>query len=266
MQYSSGTEIGKAAFDIAMRLSALSVLILTAFTSGDAQQAKFDKLASEGNLAFTAGRFAAAERAYLEALEEETKEKQASASSRLVILNALATIPLTCKVDTQRPSPYVNGHEPSPKQHLVDLPRPWLISSVQWRPSSYTSATTEERSGAYDTQSQFANGLLLGIMRRSLSKLTLQLLGVVLCGQGKCKQADQVVKRALRLCEPGNASCQVGLAAALTTLGAINVSRRRYSEAEDRYRAAIETLAAGLRPFQCHACSGPCGTCVALCE
>ena len=246
MQYSSGTEIGKAAFDIAMRLSALSVLILTAFTSGVAQQAKFDKLASEGNLAFTAGRFAAAERAYLEALEEETKEKQASASSRLVILNALATIfnmqgryseaESVCQRALTLAETTSGGSTPAMANILS------TVASIELHVGHYGRAeqsirhaiAIRERSSTGDHETELVADFAT--------------LGVVLCGQGKCKQADQVVKRALRLCEPGNASCQVGLAAALTTLGAINVSRRRYGEAEDRYRAAIETLAAAYGP------------------
>jgi tetratricopeptide (TPR) repeat protein len=67
------------------------------------------------------------------------------------------------------------------------------------------------------------------------------LLGVALCSQGKCKQAERIIQQALTLCEAG-LDCLGAKASARMTLAAISTRRGRYREAEDSYRNALEIL------------------------
>jgi tetratricopeptide (TPR) repeat protein len=73
------------------------------------------------------------------------------------------------------------------------------------------------------------------------------LLGVALCSQDKCKQAERIIQQALTLCEAG-LECLSAKASARMTLAAISTRRGRYREAEDSYRDALEVLERTLGP------------------
>jgi tetratricopeptide (TPR) repeat protein len=214
----------------------VAAVVLTAVTV--AAQATFGTLAAEGDLAFNHGKFADAEKAYLEALKQPKETPEAS-SRQAAILNSLATIYNLegrypqAEVLCQRALTLVKTSTSKTDPALAGIFS--TLGSVNLHLGKYAKAEQSiQRAITIFKQDSRDHHIAL------LADYTL--LGVALCSQGKCKQADQVVQQALTLCEPNGAGCQNGIAAARATLAAIYARRGHYRQAEESYRNGLETL------------------------
>jgi tetratricopeptide (TPR) repeat protein len=225
-----------------MRSSNVVAGFLLAVASVVAQQNKVDELAARADSEFAQGKFAEAERAYLEVLKE-THETSDPPSRLAITLHALATI-YNLQGRYKEAEPLCRR-----ALALVDA-SPGAIESSS---ILSTLASIEIHIGEYGQAEQN--------IRRAIT-IRLQYfkdhdpdlvayyttLGVVLCSEGRCKQANEVVQHALRLCETSFVDCQTAIATARTTLGAINVNLKRYSEAEEWHRGALDLLVATYGP------------------
>ena len=211
----------------------------TVVTAHAQQQSKFDELAIEGNLAFSRARFADAERFYLEALDHINDASDAN-SGQLAILVPLATIYniqgryTEAESLCRRALIFVQATSPR-KIDLVTASIFGTLASIEIHTGQYGKAELNIRR-AITIRKQYH----VDHDTELLAAYTT--LGVVLCGEGHCKQADQVLREALRPFESDTARSQVSIAAAASILGAINMDRRRYREAEECYRRALNML------------------------
>jgi tetratricopeptide (TPR) repeat protein len=216
----------------------IAVLFLTAVSLASSAQATFESLAAEGDLAFTRGTFADAEKAYLEALER-AKETREVTSRQAVVLNSLATIYnlegryLQAEALCQRALTLLETSSSKTDPALASIFG--TLGSINLHLGKYTKAehSIQQAIAIYQQDSRDHHVELLA---------DYTLLGVALCSQERCKQADQVVQHALTLCEPNGAGCQNGIAAARATLAAIYARRGQYRQAEELYRSGLETL------------------------
>jgi tetratricopeptide (TPR) repeat protein len=225
-----------------MRFSNIVAGFLWTFASIVPQQNKVDQLAAQADLAFTRGKFAEAEKAYVEALKE-TNETADLPSHLAITLNALATI-------YNLQGRYKEA-EPLCRRALALVE----ASSDEIELSSIlnTLASIELHYGEYGKAEQnIRRAITIGLQYVKDHDPGLvayyTTLGVVLCMEGRCKQANEVVQQALRLCETNYVGCQAAIATARTTLGAINMNRKRYGEAEEWYRGGLDLLAATYGP------------------
>jgi len=225
-----------------MRSSNVFAGFLLTVASVVAQQNRVDGLASQADLAFTQGKFAEAERAYLEVLKE-TNETTDPPSRLAKTLNALATI-------YNLQGRYKEA-EPLCQRALALVEA--SSGGIESASILSTLASIEIHIGEYgkaEKNIRRAITIRLQYFKDHDPELVAYYttLGVVLCTEGRCKQANEVVRQALRLCETSYVDCQTAIATARTTLGAINVNRKRYSEAEEWYRGALDLLAATYGP------------------
>ena len=220
----------------------VAALVLTAVPA--AGQATFGTLAAQGNLAFSHGKFADAEKAYVEALKQP-KETPEATSREAAILNSLAIIySLEGRYAESeslclRAVALVETTSANSDPVLASILS--ALGSVNLHLGKYSKAEQYiQRAIAlrkHDSRDDHA-GLLADYT----------LLGVALCSQDKCRQAEQVIQQALPLCEFGSIDCQNGSAAARATLAAIYARRGRYREAEESYNEAVEILQEAFGP------------------
>jgi tetratricopeptide (TPR) repeat protein len=223
--------------------AALAGLILTGTSLTIAQQTKFEKLATEADFAFGHGRFAEAEKAYLDAIEQAPETPEAAPRYPL-ILNALATIYRLEGRYAQSESLCIRAitmvETTSSKTDLVLSSMLTTLGSVDLHLGKYSKAEQCFRRAIAICKQDPGNH-----DRELIAEYAL--LGVALCSQDKCKQADQIVQQAMTICEAG-LDCQNGKASARVTLAAIYAKRGRYREAEGSYRDALEILERSLGP------------------
>jgi tetratricopeptide (TPR) repeat protein len=220
----------------------VAAVALTTVTA--AGQATFGPLAAQGDLAFSHGKFADAEKAYVEALKQPRETPQAT-SREAAILNSLAIIYSLKGRYAESESLCLRAlaivDTTSGKTDTVLASILSALGSVNLHLGKYSKA---------EQYIQWAIALRKHDARDQHTGLLADytLLGVALCSQGKCRQAEQVIQQALPLCEFGSIDCQNGSAAARATLAAIYARRGRYREAEEWYNEALEILEAAFGP------------------
>jgi len=195
------------------------------------------ELTAEADRAFVNGKFATAEAAYLQALGQLENSPEAT-SRQPKILSGLAAI-----------YNFEGRYAESESLCIRAITMVETTSSKTDRVLASmltTLGTVDVNLGKYSKAEQcFRRAIAickhdLGNHDRELIA-EYALLGVALCSQGKCKQADRIIQQALTLCETG-LDCLSAKASARMTLAAISTRRRRYREAEDSYRDALEIL------------------------
>jgi tetratricopeptide (TPR) repeat protein len=206
-------------------------------------QSTVESLTSEADLAFRQGRFSEAEKAYLQALEV-VNTTSGEASRQPAILNSLAAI-----YDLR--GRYADAESLSSRAlkmveagDKTDPILPIILGTLG------SVEAHLEKFGRAEHHVQRAIALRERYLSDHRPELLADytLLGVVLCARGKCKHGEQLVRRALTLCEPGVRECQGGVAVARTGLARIEMRRKHYTEAEQGYREALATLEATSGP------------------
>ena len=217
--------------------SLLVGLTLSVIAISAAPLSSVESLIAEGDVAVRHGRLADAEKAYLEAIEE-AKKTPGDLPRQPMLLNSLAAVYS------------MEGRYPE-AESLCQRAITILGASVSPADPALanilnTLATVELHFGQYSKAEQYVQRAIATdtqhLPDRSAELLAdYTTLGVALCARGKCKQADQVLRQGLQICMEGPA-CQVVTVAARSALAGVNVSRKRYLEAEQNYRKALEIL------------------------
>jgi len=200
-------------------------------------QSPVESLTAEGEVAFRQGRFSDAEKAYLQALEV-VNTTSGEASRQPVILNSLATIydvrgryADAESLSSRALKMAEAGDKTDPTQALILS----TLGSVEAHIGKYGRAEHHIHR-AIALREQYLSD------HRPQLLADYTLLGVVLCARGKCKQGEQIVRRALTLCQPGVLECEVGVAVARTGVARMETGRRHYREAERWYRDSLATF------------------------